>query len=91
MNAKDIDPNNNILIAYKNSLFFKSILIRYYLKKSQTLNNKDKNIRTISKILIYYRKLFVQFSFFKQLPSNKNRFKKMKDELVSFRFSIISP
>lgn len=91
MNAKDIDPHNNILIARKNSLFFKSILIRYYLKKSQTLNNKDKNIRTISKILIYYRKLFVQFSFFKQLPSNKNRFKKMKDELVSFRFSIISP
>lgn len=91
MNSKDIDLNNNILIARKNSLFFKSILIRYYLKKSQTLNNKDKNIRTISKILIYYRKLFVQFSFFKQLPSNKNRFKKMKDELVSFRFSIISP
>lgn len=90
MNSKDIDLNNNILIARKNSL----LKVSWYdiiLKKSQTLNNKDKNIRTISKILIYYRKLFVQFSFFKQLPSNKNRFKKMKDELVSFRFSIISP
>lgn len=44
MNAKDIDLNNNILIARKNSL----LKVSWYdiiLKKSQTLNNKDKNIR----------------------------------------------
>lgn len=59
MNAKDIDPNNNILIACKISLLKGSW---YYLKRFQTpLNNinSDKNIRTVSKTL----KLFTIFFF----------------------------